>query len=168
MAARKYKFSGKGAWFHHLFNTDEYGDKTFWKLNFYPDDVKAFKATGTKLHSHDDDGSASGVEGVYYTIRKMETEVRKGKKVTAEPPVVIYDGEIIEEQITIGNGSGIEIEIEVYDTKKFGKGTRLNKVKIVDMIEYNPPEDVVDDEEVEDEPEEEPKPAPKKSKKVVW
>lgn len=40
----------------------------------------------------------------------------------------------------IGNGSTVEIAVTVYDTK-MGKGTRLEGVRVIDLVEYESPED---------------------------
>ena len=42
----------------------------------------------------------------------------------------------------IGNGSTVEIDISVYDIKTYGSvGTRLEKVKVLDHVEYIQPQD---------------------------
>jgi len=61
------------------------------------------------------------------------------------PVVVKADGTTwdYDEDGTIGNGSLVEIVLSVYDTsRKAIVGTRLDKVKVVEHVEYNP-----DDEE---------------------
>ena len=44
---------------------------------------------------------------------------------------------------TIGNGSTVEVIVTVYDTKmKSIVGTRLDKVKVLKLVKYIPPDDV--------------------------
>jgi hypothetical protein len=44
---------------------------------------------------------------------------------------------------TIGNGSTVEVIVSVYDTKmKSIVGTRLDKVKVLKLVKYIPPDDV--------------------------
>ena len=172
-ATKKYKFKGKGAWFFSLFETDEFGDKEFWKLSFYVDKAtkKAIKDTGSKAQAKDDDGDRSGVEGEYFTFRRNTEMKKRGKTVKLEAPQVFSpEGDLYEEYPQgLGNGSTCEIEIEVYDAGKFGKGTRLNKVKILDIVEYVAPEEVDEPDDEEEIPEKEaPKKEIKKSSKVAW
>lgn len=172
-ATKKYRFKGKGAWFYSLFETDEYGDKEFWKLNCYVDKEtkKAIKATGSKAQVKDDDGDRSGVEGEYFTFRRNTEMKKRGKIVKLDPPEVYSpDGELLTEYPDgLGNGTTIEFEIEVYDAGKFGKGTRLNKVRLIDIIEYVAPEEVDEpDTEEEIEEKEAPQKTTKKSSKVAW
>lgn len=42
------------------------------------------------------------------------------------------------EPFLIGNGSDIEVTVEIYDAKPYGKGSRLASVRVIDLIEYNP------------------------------
>src|SRR5690606_23757358 len=74
--------------------------------------------------------------------------------------------EMVGSEILIGNGSLVEVTLEVYPTKRFGNGTRLQSVKIIDLIEYVRPDEideseVVEDDEIPFEPE-------TPSKKVSW
>jgi hypothetical protein len=60
------------------------------------------------------------------------------------PVVVKADGTTwdYDEDGTIGNGSLVEIVLSVYDTsRKAIIGTRLDKVKVIEHVEYNPDDD---------------------------
>lgn len=60
------------------------------------------------------------------------------------PVVVKADGTTwdYDEDGTIGNGSLVEVVLSVYDTsRKAIVGTRLDKVKVVEHVEYNPDDD---------------------------
>jgi hypothetical protein len=64
------------------------------------------------------------------------------------PKVVKEDGTVwdYDEDGSIGNGSTVEIILNVYDTsRKNIIGTRLEKVKVTNHVEYNPDEDEDED-----------------------
>lgn len=90
------------------------------------------------------------------------TRVRFTRKWTEQygggaPTVVKVDGSVwdYDEDGPIGNGSTVEVTLSVYDTsRKAIVGTRIEKVKVLEHLEYNPDE--------EDE-EEAPPPPPKKA-----
>ena len=65
------------------------------------------------------------------------------------PKVVKADGTIwdYDEDGSIGNGSTVEVILNVYDTsRKNIIGTRLEKVKVTNHVEYNPDEDEEEEE----------------------
>jgi hypothetical protein len=65
------------------------------------------------------------------------------------PKVVKADGTVwdYDEDGSIGNGSTVEVILNVYDTsRKNIIGTRLEKVKVTNHVEYNPDEDEEEDE----------------------
>jgi len=65
------------------------------------------------------------------------------------PKVVKEDGTVwdYDEDGSIGNGSTVEVILNVYDTsRKNIIGTRLEKVKVTKHVEYNPDEDEEEDE----------------------
>lgn len=55
------------------------------------------------------------------------------------PVVKDADGELWDESKLPGNGSKVKIAFTTYDTK-MGKGTRLEGVQILDLVEYERPE----------------------------
>jgi len=61
------------------------------------------------------------------------------------PPLVLKsDGTVWDYSIdgTIGNGSLVEVYLAVYDIPKYGStGTRLDKVKVLEHVEYIQPQD---------------------------
>lgn len=160
MAKTKYlKFKGKIAW-AMLYKPDEFRGKEFWKINFYPseDTIKEIRAAGIQTKIKDDDGTASGVSGKFMTFRRdKEKKFSSGLKIFSPPMIKDSKGDYlvkyVEEEankwerkgdpILIGNGSEVEVTLEVYHTDAFGWGTRLMEVKILDLIEYKPEEDDV-------------------------
>lgn len=99
-------------------------------------------------------GSASkdnpGLTRVKFS-RKWENKLTTGSgdviDFGGEPKVVKADGTpwLYDEDGPIGNGSTVEIILSVYDTaRKSIVGTRLDKVKVINHVVYDP--DKVDDE----------------------
>lgn len=72
-----------------------------------------------------------------------------GEKRTADtsPPEVFLispEGKQVDvEPKTVGNGSDVTVKLELYDTNKGGKGTRLLAVRVDNYIEYVPQEATV-------------------------
>lgn len=180
MAKTKFKkFVGRIAW-AHLYSPDDFRGQESWKISFYPDaDVEAqMKAAGLQNKFKDDDGGKSGVAGKFVTLRRPVKKEFNGEETFFSPPEILDknnktlvsykddgDGDYdrIGEPVLIGNGSTVEVTLEIYQTKRFGAGSRLRSVRIIDLIEYDPDSQ----EEVEPEVEEE-KPAEKSKKKVSW
>lgn len=151
------KFKGRVAW-TMLYSPDDYKGNKFWKLSLYPTDevIQKIKDAGIQTKLKEDDGSGSGVSGKYFQFRRdTEKKFDSGMQKFAPPsvymgksrePVVSYEEDAEEEYgykrigdpILIGNGSEVEVTLEIYPTGSFGKGTRLNSVRILDLIEYNP------------------------------
>lgn len=193
MASKNHKFRGYSG-YAMLYKPDEFMEKEFWKISFYPETeavLDKMKAKGVRLKVYEDDGEKSGVAGKYVVIKRpVEKEFKTGL-VEFNPPavydkdgkaLVTYDkesGDRKGEPVLIGNGSLVEVTCSIYDAKPYGKGTRLESVKILDLIEYNPEEEDDDaEEEAEKEPakqeaekpKEEPKPEPEKKagRKTRW
>lgn len=180
MAKTKFKkFVGRIAW-AHLYSPDDFRGQESYKMSFYPDaDVEAqMKAAGLQNKFKDDDGGKSGVSGKFVTLRRpVKKEFQDGETFFGPPEILDKAGKKIVfykdegdgnferegEPVLIGNGSTVEVTLEIYQTKRFGAGSRLKSVKIIDLIEYDPDAE----EEVEPEVEEE-KPAEKGKKKVSW
>lgn len=143
---------------------DEYNGIKNWKMNFYPDveTIAKMKAAGIQLRLKEDDGEKSGVSGKYFTLKRpLEKEFSDGiqKFLPAEitfaqtGEVVKYkinadgtDFNMVGDKIVIGNGSKVRVTLECYQTKRFGVGTRLQKIKVLDLVEYVAPEDVSENE----------------------
>lgn len=171
MAKAKWlKFRGRSA-YAMVYKPDDFKGDRFWKISLYPDaeTLQDMKDAGIQSRVKDDDGSKSGVAGKYMTFRLDTEKEFAGSGLTKFHPPIIKDkkGDNIVsyidngdgtfdrrgEPVLIGNGSDVEITLEVYPTKRFGNGSRLREVRIIDLIEYNPPEDVTEN-EVDSEPEE--------------
>jgi len=51
------------------------------------------------------------------------------------PKVADEEGTAWDDEVSIGNGSKVKVFFSVYDTK-MGKGTRLEGVQVLDLVEY--------------------------------
>lgn len=157
------KFRGKAAW-TMIYKTDEFRGKEFWKINFYPSDdtIAEMRKAGIQTKVKEDDGSTSGVSGKFMTLRRdKEKKFDSGNRVFCPPMVKDKKGDYLVKYIEteendwerkgdpvlIGNGSEVEVTLEVYYTSSFGWGTRLQEIRIIDLIEYkrDEEEDVKED-----------------------
>lgn len=130
MATETYYFKGKVKWakVYPGQEKSKFGDR--FTVDFYPDDVAAFVATGVQLVAKKDDDGA-----VKFQVRREPQKLIRGELVNFGPPQVL-DKNNNPTTVAIGNGSTVTIKIAVYDTMK-GKGHRLDAVRIEDLVVYN-------------------------------
>lgn len=149
-----------------IYEPDEFRGVTKWKLNLHPSDevIQEIKAAGIQKKLKDSNEEFSGVPGKFFTFdRPTEREFNGEVTYFAPPAVYDADGGIIAEyedngeeivmkgkKQIIGNGSEIEVNVAVYETKRFGKGCRLNYIKVLDLVEWVP-EDAPEEEDEEEE-----------------
>jgi hypothetical protein len=73
----------------------------------------------------------------FYFFSRPEFKVFNGEKTIFGPPEVVDEkGNVFTE--SIGNGSIVQIEVVAYDSK-FGKGHRLDSVRVLDHVPYVKP-----------------------------
>lgn len=151
MAAGKtelYKFTGKAKW-AKIYEPEEFRGSTNWKINIYLDDAEMAKRkkAGIQSKTYEDE------DGTYVTFKRPQTKLIKGQQqIFSGPKVIDKDGktlveykknaagngfERVGEPVLIGNGSIVEASVSVYPTS-MGNGQRLESVRIIDLIEYNP------------------------------
>lgn len=144
------KFRGQTA-YPKLYEPDEFRGSRKWKVPLYVDaeTKQKIKDAGIQLRFKDDSGEKSGVAGEFCVFSR-NTVANFGNGVEDLNPPVIRDaygnalveysdsGEMIGDRVVIGNGSVVELDVEVYETKNFGNGQRIREVKIIDLIEYDP------------------------------
>lgn len=132
MATNYHYFSGKVKW-AKVRKPDEKYNK--FSINLYPNDdtIAAIKKAGVSTRPKVD----LDTKEVFYTFRRDVEKKIKDQMVQFGPPKVINaDGTDFEG--LIGNGSTCTIKVGVYDTA-MGKGSRLEAVRIDELVEYNPP-----------------------------
>lgn len=153
MATKKIVLKGNAYWARvYEGNHDEYGGKEFYKITVALDGDSwgKFSKSGMTLQSRPVEKD-SEVKGI--TFRRdiegrdfVDKKTGKTKTLGGGPPrVVDKDGSVMTD--LIGNGSEVEVLVEVYETKsKPAKiGHRLEAVKVLKIVHYEPPEDDDDD-----------------------
>lgn len=158
MASKWFKFRGKAKWARPYIPDNQFG-AVRWKITLCPtdDEVKNIKASGlNKDIKADKDGDISlqltrdavkkiknedvffcppsiydkdGKALVEYYNRETNKRVTQFKK--EEKPLIEQRGK----QVLIGNGSEVELTVVVYDAGRL-KGSRLEEIKILDLVEY--------------------------------
>lgn len=132
MAVKVYQFDGKLAYVTKNGKQFKEDEAPVWTIRLYPRtaaDRAAIKATGVKNKVQEDDGSKSGVEGLFYTFRS-----------DAPYEIVTPSGEPIEKMVANGSEGIITLSVETFMSPKFGQQARskLLKVEITNFIEYVP------------------------------
>lgn len=159
MATRKVKLTGLGYW-AKVFedNRDltgfedalkEFGGQTTIDIDLDEDNVAKLRKSKSMKRGTDSPDN-DGLTRVKFT-RKWEhiIQTKKGPvDLGGAPKVVKADGTDwdFDEDGPIGNGSTVEVTLSVYDTsRKAIVGTRLDKVKVINHVPYEPADDVEDE-----------------------
>jgi len=126
MATQTFYFKGKCNW-AKLFKPDQKYD--YFGMDFYPDDVEAFKATGTQLRPNkNEDGET------FFKVKRHPSAMIKGELVNFGGPVVL-DAKNNDMTDAVGNGSTVTLKLSIYDSQ-VGKGTRLESVRVEELVPY--------------------------------
>jgi hypothetical protein len=142
MATQYYNITGKCAWAHNLFKYDEsrYGKR--WMVDVYPDEegMETFNEAGIELRPI----KKPLFEGeVGYRFRRDVEKQIKGKMESFQPPKIVdIDGEPWpSDGPRIGNGSTVEINVAVYETRGGDgpKGHRLQGMRVLELVPYEAP-----------------------------
>ena len=132
MSKSKYKkFTGRIGW-NHLVTPDEYLGKKTWKMGFYPDDLQAIKDMGNRSKVRDNE------DGTYIDLNRAVEKEFKGELTKFEPPKLTMNGEAYDGN-WIPRGSRVEVELCFYNAGRFGTGTRIQAVKILELAEEDEP-----------------------------
>lgn len=131
MAVDTYYFQGACKW-AKVYKPDMKFEPGNYSIDVYLDEdaQKEFKATGLRNKpKEDEDGTSVSFR------RKVGNKPWAPDEMWGPPEVVDAKGEPFKE--LIGNGSIVAVEVVVYDTAKYGKGSRLEKVVVVKHVPYN-------------------------------
>lgn len=166
------KFRGKAVYVKPYI-PDEYNGVQNWKcgMTVTKEEFEKVKESGCQMRKKFAENVPNIDEGTPYIVFKRPTEkVFKDGTTYFCPPKIIdanqdtlvsykLDGKEVYQftdpdnqperegdPILIGNGSDIEVTVCIYPAGSFGKGTRLESIKVIDLIEYTP-EDKSDDSE---------------------
>lgn len=159
------KFRGFVKWVK-VYTPDEFRGAVRWTLNFFPvdeEEQKRLKETinPNKKFKKDKDDPDLGT-GEFVALHRPTTKLMKGDTVKFTPPfirdesgdLIVYytrsdTGKWVKsytgtpkieshgEKTAIGNGSEVEITLAVWQTD-MGPGNRLEEIKILDLITYDP------------------------------
>ena len=119
-------------------------DWNAWVVTIHPDQqsletIRDLQAEGLKNVLKKDD------EGYYITFRRPTSRLLKGKVIGLTPPEAV-DNEGKPITVGIGNGSDGIVKLEVYQHGTPGggkaKAARLEAVKVVNLIPYEPERDM--------------------------
>lgn len=161
------KFRGKAVYIKP-YVPDEYNGKETWKCGLTVDKAtwQAIKEAGSQVKKRIAEDIPNIDENTPYVVfsRDVEKEFKDG--IAYFCPPFIYDesgerqvwyetnGKEVrqfkegDEQperkgdpIIIGNGSDVEFTIAIYPAGSFGHGSRLESIRVIDLIEWIPPED---------------------------
>lgn len=134
--------TGKGKWFHKIFQADEYRGKKSWSFTLYPEPDSLEKIKGIIKQyqllnriKKDEDGECLN----------LKRPVMKPWKVENEPPefepvrVLDEHGELITDDYPkIGNGTKVTAKLSLFQSAN-GSGMRLESIRVDELVEYAPP-----------------------------
>ena len=132
MATEHYIFRGKAV-YPMLVKPDNFHGVEFWKIGLKMDEPSAalYKRSGLSLkkRTFEDNEELSP----YIVFRRNKIMKMKGKEIELDPPHIEgWDPS----EVQLGNGSQVEITVEVYDTSYGNKGHRLMSVKAIDVVPF--------------------------------
>lgn len=141
MATKYVNIVGKCAWAYHLFIPDEgrYGRR--WMVDVYPtkEGMEVFNSSGIGLKEI----RKPFFEGeVGFRFRRDVEKEIKGVKQSFNPPVIVdSEGKPWPEDVRIGNGSLVEVNVAVYQTRggDGANGHRLQGMKVLELVPYETP-----------------------------
>lgn len=136
-----HKITGKILWANHLFVPDSYGNgPKNYKLNLQvdPENLDAFKTSGVRTKVKFDENNNAII------LLKRPDQGRVGRDGEAfgggRPTILDKDGNFWDDDVVIGNNSLVEAHYQTYDTT-MGTGHRLDRVVVLEHVEYVPKED---------------------------
>ena len=133
MATQVHKLKGKLKWAKNLTQPDEFRGSTNYKVNIYDIDEDEWKKIGVQTRPREDKEGDK-----LYLLKRPDSKVIN-KELVPFGPITVVDTEGNDLSDTlIGNGSEAIVEFITYDTS-MGKGHRVNKVTVTNLIEYSPP-----------------------------
>lgn len=139
MATKFYTWTGKVKWakVREDQKDTKFDDAGVYSIVLYPDEaaMASIKESGIQNEWKTDE------DGDYITLRRRHEQIIKRELATFGPPEVNYERKPFTG--SIGNGSTVAVNVAVFDTKK-GKGSRLERITIRELVEYNSPKNMDD------------------------
>lgn len=139
-------FQGKAKWVK-IHQPDGYGN---WKLDLYLNPESLNKLTELKTNKDGVSGILNTIkedeDGKFTTFKRPQQKMMKGKVVGFAPPeVLMADGTTPLRDQMIGNGSDVTVKVQIYTYNKpgggKGKATRLESIRVDNLIPFNPRQD---------------------------
>lgn len=125
--------SGTGKWMHRLKIKDtKFDEAGVYHMDFYPaneGELRKLLDAGFKSRPKEDE------DGKFVKLKRKH-EAQMGKELVSLGPPKIIDKDGNETDVLPGNGSKVTVKVVLYDTAKFGKGSRLETVRIDELVEY--------------------------------
>lgn len=133
MASKTWYFSGTCKW-AKVREPDKKYEKYSIDLYMQPDQFAKYQESGAQLKVR------TGDDGEYVTFSRPCRRIIKGELVEMGPPDVLTgDGGTLDEKTLVGNGSHVTLKVVVFDTVK-GKGTRLEAVRVDELVAFSKPD----------------------------
>ena len=129
MSSEMYSVVGEASWAQVFeFNMDREYEQTSITVTLDQEELNKFAKTGSRTTPKVTE------EGVTVKFRR-KFEHPSIPALGGVPKVVDKDDNLWDTENLIGNGYKVEVYFLVYDTK-FGKGMRLEGVRVLDLVEY--------------------------------
>lgn len=112
-------------------NEDFHGEGGAYTIDmvFEQDELNKLSESGSRLKPKVTD------DGIVIRFKRKHLHPAGIEEFGGPPRVVDAEGELFPADTLIGNGSRVKLAVSVYDTK-MGKGTRLEAIKVLDLVEY--------------------------------
>lgn len=163
-----FNFVGKAYW-AKVYQADEFRGAVRWMIDLAlqgEDEWEKFKISGIQKKVKED-----AEKGKFVNFSRSTTKLMRGKLVYFAPPTIYdkdgmpivryvneegnpvrsYDDEKakierIGEPVLIGNGSLVSVNVSVYPTA-MGPGNRLESIRILDLVHYDKPKELQENQE---------------------
>lgn len=155
MAKEIVYLQGKCKWARLVRPDTTYDQAGIWSIVLYPNPESLVKIKELKEDKEGRQGILNHLkmdeDGQYMAFKRSCQKMIKGKLQPFHPPIVLEaDGKTpIANPGAVGNGSDVTIKIEVYGytTKGGNKGTatRLESIKVDNLVEFEPKRDFPED-----------------------
>lgn len=126
--------TGKIEWAQHLFEPDDYLGVKKYKVDFYPTEQSLEDLVKSGSRKKIGDGTLGKRVRLDRPFAK-DWGKGKGLEELGPPEILTSEGKPWPKDTIIGNGSEVTVKVVVYDTR-MGKGTRLEAVRIDELVPY--------------------------------
>lgn len=136
MATKFYKIKGKTKWTQNVTQPDEFRGASNYKVHLYDldkENLAIWQESGVQTKPRvDKEGDT------VYTLKRPGGKKIIKNEVVEFGPIEFVDNKGQPITVAVANGSEVEVHYITYDTNGFGKGHRVNKVIVTNLIEFVP------------------------------